>query len=259
METPNPHLREGDRIRSASSYYYAAALATALYAGRAIGRRFNVRTTALRPAGRPLNCSILAFDVVAFGDRRRDDDVQVYVRAGLYRILEKAFEAAGLSWRTLHREDRGDGVLVIVPAPFSIESLISPLADWVRAGLRKHNKLSSEAAQIRLRMVLHTGHVYFDEHGVAGHTVIHAFRLLEAPAFKSAFAATRGEFGFVVSDRLYDDVVRHGPGLIDPGLYEAISVSVKETKTRAWMHLPPDGVRPALNRPHIIGSAVAGA
>lgn len=210
--------------------------------------------------GRSLHCSIVAFDIVGFGDRRRDDDIQLYVRDALYRVLEKAFDAVGVPWRACHREDRGDGVLVVVPALASIEPLISPLADRVRAGLRRHNKVSSEAAQIRLRMALHAGHVHFDEYGVAGQTLVHAFRLLEAPAFKAAFAATSCELGFVVSDRLYDDVIRHGPGLIDPGLYDAISVSVKETEARAWVYFPPGAVRPALNTwRHVVGPAVAGA
>lgn len=230
--------------------------------GRTLGRRVSAqvlrRGATLRPGS--LHCSIVAFDVVAFGDRRRDDDVQLYVRAALYRILEKAFGAVGVPWRACHREDRGDGVLVVVPAQVSTELLISPLAERVRAGLRRHNKLSSEAAQIRLRMVLHAGHVYFDAHGVAGQTLVHAFRLLEAPAFKAAFAATPCELGFVVSDRLYDDVIRHGPGLIDPDLYDAISVSLKETQARAWVHFPPGTVRPALNAwPHAVGPAAAGA
>jgi hypothetical protein len=262
MDIPHPLA---DPARSALySRGTALQLVAAAGFGLAIGRRVLRRGAALVPGlpddGRSLQRSVLAFDVVAFGDRRRDDDVQLYVRAELYRILEKAFGAVGIPWRACHREDRGDGVLVVVPALVPTELLISPLAERVRAGLRRHNKLSSDAAQIRLRMALHAGHVHFDAYGVAGQTLVHAFRLLEAPAFKSAFAATRCELGFVVSDRLYDDVIRHGPGLIDPDLYDAISVSLKETEARAWVHFPPGTVRPALNSwPHADGPAAAGA
>jgi hypothetical protein len=254
METPC--ARASGLARSASHARVAAAAGV----NRAMGRLSGV----LRP--RPyavkgsLQCAVVAFDIADFGDRRRDDDVQLYVRAGLYRILEEAFEDAGVPWRECHREDRGDGVLIVVPALVATEALISPLTERVRVGLRRHNKLSSEPAQIRLRMALHTGHVHFDAYGVAGRTLVHAFRLLEAPTFKTAFAATGRELGCVISDRLYDDVIRHGPGLIDPDLYEAISVSVKETETRAWVHFPPGAVRPALNAwPHMVGPAAAGA
>jgi hypothetical protein len=265
MATPH-HPRTGATglVRSASHLRPRAARLLSANLGQAIGRRLSAQVMTHLPdpraGGGSQQCSIVAFDVVAFGDRRRDDDVQLYVRSGLYRIIEKAFDAVGVPWRACHREDRGDGVLVVVPAPYATEPLISPLADRVRAGLRRHNKLSSEAAQIRLRMALHAGHVHFDEHGVAGQTLVHAFRLLEAPAFKSAFAATRCELGFVVSDRLYDDVIRHGPGLIDPDLYDAINVSVKETEARAWVHFPPGAARPALSAwPHAIGPVAAGA
>lgn len=255
METPC--ARSSGLVRPASHARVAAAAGV----GRAMGR-LSARVLRPRPyaAKGALQCAVVAFDIAGFGDRRRDDDVQLYVRAGLYRILEESFEDAGVPWRECHREDRGDGVLVVVPALVATESLISPLTERVREGLRRHNKLSSEPAQIRLRMALHAGHVHFDAYGVAGQTLVHAFRLLEAPTFKTAFAATGRELGCVVSDRLYDDVIRHGPGLIDPDLYDAISVSVKETEARAWVHFPPGAVRPALNAwPHMVGPAAAGA
>lgn len=252
METPCP--RASGLVRSAS---YARVVAAAGMVGRLSARVLRPRPYAVEGS---LQCAVVAFDVVGFGDRRRDDEVQLYVRAGLYRILEEAFEDTGVPWRECHREDRGDGVLIVVPALVATELLISPLAERVRAGLRRHNKLSSEPAQIRLRMALHAGHVRFDAYGVAGQTLVHAFRLLEAPAFKAAFAATGRELGCVVSDRLYDDVIRHGPGLIDPDLYDAISVSVKETEARAWVHFPPGAFSSALNAwPHIVGPAAAGA
>ncbi|GLY88162.1 hypothetical protein [Actinoallomurus iriomotensis] len=251
METPC--ARASGLVRSASYARVAAAAGM----GRAMGR-LSARVLRPRPYAPEgaLQCAVVAFDIAGFGDRRRDDEVQLYVRAGLYRILEEAFEDTGVPWRECHREDRGDGVLIVVPALIATELLISPLTERVRAGLRRHNKLSSEPAQIRLRMALHAGHVHFDPYGVAGRTLVHAFRLLEAPAFKTAFAATGRELGCVVSDRLYDDVIRHGPGLIDPDLYDAISVSVKETEARAWVHFPPGAVRPALNTwPHVVAGA----
>jgi len=257
METPRSRTTRDTALARSIPYGGLSAVA-------GLGRRLSAQvlrrgpTTPERLAGRPLQCSVLAFDIVGFGDRRRDDDIQLYVRAALYRVLAKAFDAAGVPWRACHHEDRGDGVLVVVPALVSTEPLVSPLADRVRVGLRRHNKVSSDAARIRLRMALHTGHVCFDEYGVAGQTVVHAFRLLEAPAFKTAFAATRCELGFVVSDRLYDDVIRHGSGLIDPDLYDAINVSLKETEARAWVYFPPGAVRPARNAwPQVVGPAAA--
>lgn len=93
-------------------------------------------------------------------------------------------------------------------------------------------------------MVVHTGQVRFDDHGVAGQAIVHAFRLLEAPVLKAAFGATRSELSLVVSERVYDDVIRHAPGLIEPELYDDVTVAVKETLARAWVHVPGRTTRP---------------
>jgi hypothetical protein len=130
MQTPYPSAF--GQVRSASYSRLTAAAGMS----RSFGRRLLARA-AQAGQSRALQCSILAFDIAAFGDRRRDDDVQLYVRAALYRVLEDAFEKAGIPWRSCHREDRGDGVLVVVPAHVSIELLVTPLADQVRAGLRR--------------------------------------------------------------------------------------------------------------------------
>ncbi len=48
---------------------------------------------------------------------------------------------------------------------------------------------------------------------------MHVFRLLEAPALKQEFAASSALLAVVVSDYLYENVIRHGHGLIDPAAY----------------------------------------
>jgi hypothetical protein len=87
-------------------------------------------------------------------------------------------------------------------------------------------------------MAVHTGHVLADPNGLSGRALILLFRLLDAPEFKDLFATTPIDFGLITSDRLYDDVIRHGPGLIDPEDYRGITVHSKETCARAWVHIP---------------------
>ena len=59
--------------------------------------------------------TIVAVDVEGFGDRCRTLPHQVAVREGLYRALQQAFCAASIPWAECHREDRGDGVLILAP------------------------------------------------------------------------------------------------------------------------------------------------
>jgi hypothetical protein len=192
--------------------------------------------------------SLVAVDIAAFGDLRRDDEVQRYVRKAMYEILREGFDRT-VGWESCRRQDRGDGVLVVTPPRTPIAVLVGPLFDLLRAGLRHHNKMSSDVAQIRLRMAVHAGSVLFDSHGVLGHSLTRLFDLLEAPAFKTEFTATASTLGLVTSDYVYDDVIRHCSGDIDPDDYHSIEVMEQETPGRAWVRIPPGLVSRA--RPRI--------
>lgn len=65
-----------------------------------------------------LHRAILCVDVEGFGDRRRTNLHQVAVRDGLYRSLRDAFTRSGVEWDACHREDRGDGILLLVHLTF---------------------------------------------------------------------------------------------------------------------------------------------
>lgn len=203
-----------------------------------------------------VHCSPVAFDVVGFNDRRRDDEVLLHVRERLYGILQDAFAASGIPWPTIPREvrpdgmlfrqDRGDGVVVVVPPVIPIASFIDPLVGEISAALRRHNKVSADSSKIRLRMALATGTVHFDSHGMIGHTLTRLFDLLEADVFKSAFGADT-YFGLVASDYVYDDVIRHGSGSIEPDLYRPIEVRKDGRSHRAWLYFPPTAGYAGLN------------
>src|SRR5262249_21746003 len=116
--------------------------------------------------------------------------------------------------------------------------LLTSLAEQLRAEVRRHNEVSSQAAQMRLRVAVHTGEVRFDGYGLLGTAVNHAFRILDAAPFKEAFRDSPANVGLIVSEPVYDDVVRPGLGLVDPSDYRRISVEVKETVATAWINVP---------------------
>jgi hypothetical protein len=175
---------------------------------------------------------ILAVDIVGFNDESRDDEVQLALRRSLYLILAQAFEAASIDWSETVHEDRGDGAVMVLPPDVPAATVLGPLALHLRAAVRRHNRLSSEIAQIRLRVSVHAGEVHRDDHGLVGRAVNHVFRLIEAPAFKSLAC---GDIAVIVSGTLYDEVVRHGPGLIDPASYRPVIAALKETRAPAWV------------------------
>jgi class 3 adenylate cyclase len=193
---------------------------------------------------RAQHCLLFAVDVAGFTDVKRDDEVQLAVRAALYGLLIESFDDAHLPWDQCLHEDRGDGILVIIPAKMPSAAIVDPLLGHIRAGLRRHNRLASDAAVISLRVAVHIGEVHSDAHGLAGVAVNHLFRLLDAPVLKHTLAAAQTDVALIVSDYFYDSVLRHGPGMIDPAAYRPVTVEVKRTQARGWIHLP--GVSPAL-------------
>jgi hypothetical protein len=208
----------------------------------------NPTSPQVRPGGiREQHCVLFAVDVAGFTDHGRGDEVQQYMRRSLYHILTQAFEASELGWADCLHEDRGDGLLVIIPAGMPSATVIDPLLDRLRDGLRRHNRVSADAAGIRLRVAVHSGQVHRDAHGVTGAALTHLFRLLDAPVLKEALARSTGELALIVSDHFYDTVIRNSPGMIDPETFQPARVRVKETRARGWLHLPQ--IPPHLPRP----------
>lgn len=199
------------------------------------------RTGGWRPGGL---CSFLVCDIAGFSSAERDDPVRVRVRKAMYDGLDRSLEdGAGVRLDDCYHEDRGDGVMVVLPAEVATELLLTTVVDRLRAEVRHHNRAASEAARMRLRVAVNVGEVRADERGVVGTELTHTFRLLDAAPLKEAVAAAETAIAVIVSRRVYDDVVRHGRGLVDPGDYYRVEVEVKETEGEAWIMVP--GMRPA--------------
>ncbi|HET9137907.1 ATP-binding protein [Actinophytocola sp.] len=179
-----------------------------------------------------------------FGDRRRTNAHQVAVRRALYQVLRKAFGRAGVPWSDCDREDRGDGVFVLVPAQVPKSRVVDTLPYELAEVVRRHNVGRPAAERIRLRVAVHAGEVVYDEHGVTGSSINLAFRLLDAQPLREALTSSPGTLAMIVSSWFFDEVVRHSV-VVDPARYRPVYADVKETATRAWIHLP-DG--PATDR-----------
>ncbi|MFD0901106.1 effector-associated domain 2-containing protein [Actinomadura sediminis] len=186
-------------------------------------------------------CVILAFDIAAFGDTARTDDVRRIMRDAMYRQIDVSLRAGGVEPADRYREDRGDGAMVLVRPTVGTEALLTTVVDTLRAELRRYNKAAADVAKIRLRAAVHTGEARHDGNGVVGTAVNHAFRILDAQPFKDALDESGMALAVVVSQRVYDDVVRHGPGLVDPDEYRPIGIAVKETEGAAWVRVPGAG------------------
>lgn len=199
----------------------------------------------------PTHQSILIFDVEGFGDPHRDNSAQLAVRAGVYRVVQEAVHAAGVPWPACTHEDRGDGTIVLVPPEVSKVLLLDPLLGCLSAALAEHNRTAALAQRFRLRMALHAGEVSRDAHGLSGADLVLACRMLDAAELKTALRRSPGNLAVIVSDGIYDGIVRHRYRTIDPAGYHPVSVQVKKDRIHAWIHLP------GTTTPPVIVSALA--
>ncbi|XVQ11366.1 hypothetical protein ACQP1W_01960 [Spirillospora sp. CA-255316] len=186
---------------------------------------------------------IVCVDVESFTDRNRTERQRLAVRDGLYEALKQAFDRANVKWRACYHEDRGDGVLILVPPEVAFkERLVVDVLQHLAVALAGHNELHAQGARVRLRIALHAGEIYQDEHGVSGTAANVAFRLLDAKPLKHALAHSAGALAVIASDRIFHDVIRHTPGSRADS-YRHVYVSERGTEADAWIGLP-DNARP---------------
>jgi hypothetical protein len=184
--------------------------------------------------------SLIAVDIVSFGAPQRDEEIQLLLRQLMYAHLEEAFALSWLPWDMCHREDRGDGALIVLPSDVPPHLLVDTLPHHLHTALRRGNRLLSSLARMRLRMAVHVGSVYRDSYGVSGHAVNHLFRLLDADVLRDAIESSRAPLGVIISDGLYKGLAGYG-GPPDVLGYRPVQVVRKETETRAWVRLPWEG------------------
>lgn len=183
-------------------------------------------------------CALFAADIAGFTRPDRDDDIRMFMREELYRILERSFDGSGIRWAACFREDRGDGVLVVVPPDIAATGIIDPLPERLGSLIRRHNHVSSDAAHIQLRMAAHLGPVDHDGHGFVGSDVDFLFRILDARPLKQALASTGADLALIVSDYVYRTIVSRHPSLVSPAAFRPVRFQVKYTRARAWTYVP---------------------
>jgi CRP-like cAMP-binding protein len=190
-----------------------------------------------QPAWSSLNSSVFYTDVAGFSASCRDESDRQVVRDRLYEILRHAFENSGVPWAACYHEDRGDGVLVVVPPEVPTRAVADPLLALLTAELRRHNRRASAAVHIRLRAALHVGPVTRDREGLNGDAIIHTARMLDSPPLREALRTSQADLAFMASGHVFDTVLRHDPGLIDRRTFTRVSFRLKESEITAWMHV----------------------
>ncbi len=183
------------------------------------------------------NYSIMLADILDFGTHDRGDDDRMRLRRVIYELLRDSFDRADIPWSHCHLEDRGDGVLIVIPLTVPTSSVADPLVAYLSSGLRRHNRRASEGVRFQLRVALHIGPVVSDQDGVSGQAVTEVLRLSDSPAFEQQLRTSNADLGFIASSFVYDMVIRHNRGYTDADDYQRLEPAAKDSNMVAWMHL----------------------
>jgi class 3 adenylate cyclase len=183
----------------------------------------------------PQHRSIVVVDIAGYG--RRDDIAQVRARAGLDRVVRTAFRSSGLPWHRLAVKDRGDGMIVLIPATTSKAALLQPFIPRLSTLLRDLNGRADSSHRVRVRVAVHAGEVVHGPHGWIGTDVNLACRLVDStPLHQELIRQPAADLALIVSEVIYRAVVRHGHRGVDPTLYRPVRIAVKEVLAPAWLY-----------------------
>jgi hypothetical protein len=206
-----------------------------------------------------VHCTLMAVDVSGFGDPRRTCSDQEHLSDALHDMLDGAIAATGMPAGLLHIERHAEGALVVASAAVPTGLFVDDVAANLGVALRDHNRRHSELHKLRLRMAVHAGHVAFGRYAAVGPARILLYRLLESAGFRNAFDMSAGDLGVVVSDHVYEEVVRDGRGRIDPDDFVVMAAEHKETKATCWVNLGPRVAAGGFGTVHPVTPGVRGA
>jgi hypothetical protein len=185
----------------------------------------------------PEHRSLLVVDIEGFSRPERLNPIQLWLRRQLRRMLTDGLAEIGAVGEC-EFEDRGDGFLVSIGSAVPKNLLIDPLIPTLARRLTGYNRAAAKAEQMRLRVVLHAGEVLRDPQPNVGHAAILATRLLDAQELRATLSSAATSLVLIVSDWVYQEVVQHRYGEIDPSSYRPVEVHVKGIDAHAWIHVP---------------------
>ncbi|MFE9451259.1 hypothetical protein [Streptomyces sp. NPDC006739] len=194
----------------------------------------------------PLSYWIVLLDIEDFS--LRPETTQATLHDALYQVVEFALARAGLEAGGYEAQDRGDGMLLLLPAGTGPTRLLRELVRGLDDALVRHRDTYNHEHRMRLRVGLNQGLVIRSGQRWTGTGINDVARLVDAGPVKEVLArAGRAQLVLVVSDELHRQVVLGRYPGIDPAAYLPADFVTKHGETRrGWVTVPGYPAPPGL-------------
>jgi hypothetical protein len=200
---------------------------------------------------------VLAVDVEKYSTR--DAREQLRAQRELRRILTAAAQNTGLDQRDWYEQVSGDGELVVMPEDVDVSAVVGDFTCQLETILGEVNRDVIGGTRLRLRVAMHHGTLTPGPFGPAGDAPIVVSRLLDAKPLRRLLADQQDrDLALIVSQSLYQDVVRTGFCSLAPEEFQPVRVAAKGIQYHGFVRRPAqERVAPTVLRPASGGGLVA--
>ncbi|WP_207928839.1 hypothetical protein [Actinomadura sp. 6K520] len=168
---------------------------------------------------------LLAVDIQGYS--RRDTREQLVAQGRLADALDRAARGVGLDRSRWDKQVGGDGELATLPEGVDPAPVAGDFVIGLAEALREVNR-DANRFPLRVRLSLHHGTLTAGPFGPAGDAPIVVQRLLDAaPLRRLLIDDGERDLAYVVSDTLFEDVVRTGFCALRPQAFQPIKVTAK--------------------------------
>jgi class 3 adenylate cyclase len=181
---------------------------------------------------------VLAVDVERYSHRNALE--QLRVQEDLGSAIDRAAKCSALDPKLWYRQLQGDGELAVLPEAANIPHIVGAFTHALGMALAELNEGRPDGQRLRLRLAFHYGTLAWGPFGPAGDAPIVVRRLVGSSSLRRLLADRHdGDLALIVSDSLYENVVRTGFCALDTNEFEPIKFSVKGIGYHGLITIPP--------------------
>jgi hypothetical protein len=190
--------------------------------------------------GHPEDRTLLALDIEGFGQQGRTNPTRLRLRRQLHGWCTALLDEAHASPVQWYRQDTGDGSIFSIDPHIPRNVLLNRFVGELAESLTQYNRGCAKPERLRLRVAMHAGDLLRDPEPLCGEATVVVCRLLDAQVLRGCLAVTEQPLAAIVSETIYDNIVKQGYPPIDPATWHPVLAATKEGPRLAWVHVPGD-------------------